>query len=163
MCEVPASSLAPKCANLPWGLPFCGGQHMRAKISSKTTQKRMVTCRALPRIMAEFTADKADISCAFLIFHLYMSHLILILLYFRFTTCREHFKMIHAYIFGAQLCPTLCNPRDCSPPGSSVHGISQARQNWNRLPFSTPGDLPNPGIEPGSLPSPAFSRWILYH
>ena len=24
-------------------------------------------------------------------------------------------------------CPTLCNPMDCSPPGSSVHGISQAR------------------------------------
>ena len=27
----------------------------------------------------------------------------------------------------AQLCPTLCNPVDCSPPGSSVHGISQAK------------------------------------
>ena len=27
----------------------------------------------------------------------------------------------------AQLCPTLCNPMDCSPPGSSVYGISQAR------------------------------------
>ena len=26
-----------------------------------------------------------------------------------------------------QLCPTLCNPMDCSPPGSSVHGILQAR------------------------------------
>ena len=26
-----------------------------------------------------------------------------------------------------QSCPTLCNPMDCSPPGSSVHGISQAR------------------------------------
>ena len=26
-----------------------------------------------------------------------------------------------------KLCPTLCNPMDCSPPGSSVHGISQAR------------------------------------
>ena len=26
-----------------------------------------------------------------------------------------------------QLCPTLCNPRDCSPPGSSVHEIHQAR------------------------------------
>ena len=26
-----------------------------------------------------------------------------------------------------QLCPTLCDPRDCSPPGSSVHGIFQAR------------------------------------
>ena len=27
----------------------------------------------------------------------------------------------------AQLCPTLCDPMDCSPPGSSVHGILQAR------------------------------------
>ena len=27
----------------------------------------------------------------------------------------------------AQLCPTLCDPMDCSPSGSSVHGISQAR------------------------------------
>ena len=26
-----------------------------------------------------------------------------------------------------QLCPTLCNPMDCSPPGSSVHGMFQAR------------------------------------
>ena len=26
-----------------------------------------------------------------------------------------------------QSCPTLCDPLDCSPPGSSVHGISQAR------------------------------------
>ena len=27
----------------------------------------------------------------------------------------------------SQSCPTLCNPMDCSPPGSSVHGILQAR------------------------------------
>ena len=27
----------------------------------------------------------------------------------------------------AQSCPTLCNPMDCSPPSSSVHGILQAR------------------------------------
>ena len=27
----------------------------------------------------------------------------------------------------AQLCPTLCDPMDCSQPGSSVHGILQAR------------------------------------
>ena len=27
----------------------------------------------------------------------------------------------------AQLCPSLCNPMDCNPPGSSVHGIFQAR------------------------------------
>ena len=28
-------------------------------------------------------------------------------------------------VFVVQLCPTLCDPMDCSPPGSSVHGILQ--------------------------------------
>ena len=38
---------------------------------------------------------------------------------------------------------------DYSPPGSSVDGIFQARiPEW--LPFPSPGDLPDPGIEPGS-------------
>ena len=37
----------------------------------------------------------------------------------------------------AQSCPTLCNPRDCSPPGSSVHGIFQARTlEWVAISFS---------------------------
>ena len=46
--------------------------------------------------------------------------------------------------------PTLCDPMDCSPPGSSVHEILQARiLEWVDFPFSR--DLPNPGIEPGSL------------
>ena len=46
----------------------------------------------------------------------------------------------------AQLCSTLCDPMDCSPQGSSVHGISQVRiLEWVAIPFS--GDLPNPGIE----------------
>ena len=36
-----------------------------------------------------------------------------------------------------QSCPTLCNPMDCSPLGSSVHGISQARiLEWAAIPFS---------------------------
>ena len=46
-----------------------------------------------------------------------------------------------------QLCPTLCDPMDCRPPGSSVHGILQAR-NRSGLPCPPPGDLPNPGTEP---------------
>ena len=93
-----------------------------------------------------------------------------------------------------QLCPTLPNPMDCSLPGSSVHGIFQARvlewgaiacsnskslvkslsrvllfatlqtvacqappsmgfsrqEYWSGLPFPSPGDLPNPGLEPRS-------------
>ena len=55
----------------------------------------------------------------------------------------------------AQSCPTLCNPMDCSSPGSSVHGIFQARI-LHGLPFSAPGDLPNPGIKPVSPTSPAL-------
>ena len=63
-------------------------------------------------------------------------------------------ECIHAKLL--QLCLTLCDPMDCSPPGSSVHGILQAR-NWSGLPFPTPGDLPNPGIEPVSLTFPALT------
>ena len=39
--------------------------------------------------------------------------------------------------FVAQSCPTLCDPRDYSPPGSSVHGLLQARiLEWVAIPFS---------------------------
>ena len=41
----------------------------------------------------------------------------------------------------------FCNPMDCSPPGSSVHRILQTTI-LSGLPFPTPGDLPDPGIEP---------------
>ena len=43
----------------------------------------------------------------------------------------------------------LCNPMDCSPPGSSVHAISQARiLEW--VAISSSRGFPNPGIEPES-------------
>ena len=43
----------------------------------------------------------------------------------------------------AQLCLTLCNPMDCSPPGSSVHGIFQARiLEWVAIPFSRRSSQP---------------------
>ena len=45
-----------------------------------------------------------------------------------------------------QSCPTLCDPMDCSTPGSSVHGILQPR--IVKFPFPSPGDLPDLGIEP---------------
>ena len=38
---------------------------------------------------------------------------------------------------------------DCSLTGSSVHGFSR-QEHWSGLPFPSPGDLPDPGIEPGS-------------
>ena len=48
-----------------------------------------------------------------------------------------------------QLCLTLCDPMNCSPPGSSVCGILPARiLEWVASPSL--GDLPNPVIEPVS-------------
>ena len=56
----------------------------------------------------------------------------------------------------AQWCPTLCDPMDCNPPGSSVYG---RQEYWSGLPFPSPGNLPEPGIEAGS---PLFSHlWIV--
>ena len=49
----------------------------------------------------------------------------------------------------AQLCPSLCYPMDCSLPGSCFHGIFR-QEYWSGLPFPSPGDLPDPGIELGS-------------
>ena len=46
----------------------------------------------------------------------------------------------------SQLCLTLCDPMDCSPPGSSIHGLLQA----SGLSCPPPEDLPNPGIKPRS-------------
>ena len=54
-----------------------------------------------------------------------------------------------------QSCPTLCDPMDCSPPGSSAHGILQARI-LECVACPPSGDLPDPGIEPASLMSPAL-------
>ena len=49
----------------------------------------------------------------------------------------------------AKSCPTLATPMDCTLPGSSVHGILQARiLEWVAFPSS--GDLLNPGIKPRS-------------
>ena len=50
----------------------------------------------------------------------------------------------------------FCDPKDCSPTGSCVLGISQARiLEW--VAFPTPGDLPDPEIELASLASPALA------
>ena len=57
----------------------------------------------------------------------------------------------------AQLCPTLCNPMDCSLPGSSVHGILQARILVSvAIPFCR--GSPKQGLNRGLQ----HCRWILY-
>ena len=69
-----------------------------------------------------------------------------------------------------QLCPSLCNPVDCSPPGSSVYGIPR-QEHWSVLPFPSLGNLHEAGIKlrspvshadslPSELPGqPAKGEW----
>ena len=60
-----------------------------------------------------------------------------------------------------QSCPTLCDPMDRSPPGSSVLlGFAQ-QECWIGLLCPPPGDLPNPGIESMSLKSLALAGGFL--
>ena len=55
-----------------------------------------------------------------------------------------------------QWCPTLCNPMDCSRQ-SSLSMVFSRQEYWSGLPCTPPGDLPDPGIEPVSLISPALA------
>ena len=55
-----------------------------------------------------------------------------------------------------QSCPTLCGPMDCSLPDSSVHRILQAGI-LEKVAMPSFGDIPNPGIKPASLMSPALA------
>ena len=59
------------------------------------------------------------------------------------------FYLFLMFMSFAQSYPTVGNPMDCSPPGSSVHGILQARI-LKRVTIPSPEDLPNPWIKPGS-------------
>ena len=52
------------------------------------------------------------------------------------------------YLLVSQSCLTLCNPMDCSPPGSSVHRILQARiLEWVVIPFSRKSSWPRGWIQ----------------
>ena len=61
---------------------------------------------------------------------------------------------VYLFIYGSgalvtKSCPPLCDPMDCSPPGSSVHGISQTKiLEWVAISYSRVSSQ---------------TRWILYH
>ena len=74
---------------------------------------------------------------------------------------REAYIGLNFIVLGAQSlrsCLTLCDPKDYSPPGSSVHGDSPGKNIGGKntlLLYPPPGHLPNPGTEPTSLTSAA--------
>ena len=50
-----------------------------------------------------------------------------------------------------ELCPILCSPMDCRLSQAPLSMGSSRQEYWSGLPFPSPGDLPDPGIEPTSL------------
>ena len=58
-------------------------------------------------------------------------------------------------------CPTLCNPMDCSPPGSSVHGILQARElEWAAISFSRGSSQPRDRTQVSHIADKCFTIWV---
>ena len=63
-------------------------------------------------------------------------------------------------VLAAQLCSTLCDPMDCSPPGSSVHGILQARVlEWVAIAFSRGSSWPRDRTLVSCLAGRFFAVW----
>ena len=81
---------------------------------------------------------------------------------------------VYVCVLVTQSCPTLCDPMDCSCPGSSIHGILQAKmlewvdipfsrgssQPWDRIQGSNPGIFPNQGSNLG-IAGRFFSIWAI--
>ena len=63
----------------------------------------------------------------------------------------------------AQSCPTLCDPMDCSPPGSSVHGILQARiLKWVAISFSRGSSWPRDRTQVSHISGRCFNLWATW-
>ena len=87
------------------------------------------------------------------------------------TEATEHACM-HVYIYSiyificyclvTQSCPTLEDPMDCSPPGSSVHGTSQARiLERVAIPFSRGSSWPGDGTRVSCITGGLFTIWAI--
>ena len=74
--------------------------------------------------------------------------------------------VIHCQCFNSlkvlitQMCPTLCDPMDCSPPGSSVHGTFQARiLEWIAISFSRGSSQPKDWTPVSCIAGRIFTVW----
>ena len=74
-------------------------------------------------------------------------------------TFEEIFSVICAVYLITQSCPILCNPMDCSLPGSSVHLDSPGKNTTTGCHSFLQGIFPTQGSNPGLL----HGRQILYH
>ena len=123
------------------GEPRPDSQHLNlGSHSSPIIMRCLVSCGQVPSATCASGSPYGNRNCAYLV------KFSIIFLYPAIST--YHVK---AKVLVTQSYLTLCDPMDCSPPGSFVLGISQARiWEWVTIPFSTGSSRPDPGIEPES-------------
>ena len=68
-----------------------------------------------------------------------------------FLMCRDHLLSTLVSLTSAQSCPILCDLVDCSPPGSSVHGIFPSKNTGMSCHFLLQGIFLTQGSNPGLL------------
>ena len=74
--------------------------------------------------------------------------------------CENYYKSVAVKVLVAQSCPTLCDPMDCIPPGSSVHGILQARiPEWVAILFSKESFQPRDRTQVSYIAGRFFTIW----
>ena len=77
--------------------------------------------------------------------------------------CTNLWALLSAWVcMPAQSCPTACDPVDCSPPGSSVHGTSQARiLEWVAISFSEGSSWPRHWTPASFIAGRFFTIWAI--
>ena len=74
----------------------------------------------------------------------------------------SHMRWKKVKVLVAQSCPAFCNPMDCSPQGSTIHGIFQARiLEWVVISFSRGSSWPRDQTHVSSIS--CIGRRVLYH
>ena len=75
----------------------------------------------------------------------------------------SYMQIWHQHVLSAQSCLTLCDPIDCSLPGSSVHGILQARiLGWVAIPFSRGSSQPRDRTPLSHIAGRFFTVWATW-
>ena len=78
-----------------------------------------------------------------------------------FFLLHNHFQLpVRMWSEVVQLCPTLCDPMDCSPPGSSVLGYFQARiLEWVAMLSSSGSSWPRDQTQVSCIADRRFTLW----
>ena len=78
-----------------------------------------------------------------------------------FLSTVTRYTVLIMHVLVAQSCPTLCEPMDCSKPGSSVEGISQARIfEWIAISFFRGSSKPWDRTQVSHTPGRFFTIWV---